>query len=798
MYFALAAYFMLTSVAAAATPAVPQGYVWSFAPGQPGECQQTTNNQGERWVEASGLQACADACSADDTCEAFDWSNQACYLNQYCDQQDADAYLSFRKKKQQSFLGKLSNTCFGRSDGNIFHGQASAAGKDDCQWDVLVQQSKLQFQLRVPQTNQCLSTAGRGQLSLNTCSSQSNQKWTQAELTGSEFQMASVAYPAMCLFSQSLDRATAHQGIWDCNRDYADQYFSHPVQSAQTARTPFKIQFVYRDHGYFSDTNNPAANARRRTLEAAAAIWSELINDDFPEVPGGSKIFETHSDTRHEETFILGQSQNGLGEVVEQIDDLLVFVYAWDFGADSTTKASAGPEWKSAEGRANPGLNIEGRIKGNNFEPYRGFINVNTNPSYPWFFDQTPETDSDVPGFNQYDFLTTATHELGHVLGIFNEHGNTFEKLVSTRRVGGVEKHFFTGAAAKSANNGEFVELPEGGSHISRATTYGLARPHMDSYLMHTHDALVGMRQYPSQIELGMLQDIGYQMATTPRLRPTDQVISEDTRQSQYETSHPGLDGKVCRSIQPQRLTDADCQATGCGMGCAWKDEPAGGAKAIWMLDQKAHLQSAIMGAPLKYVPAGNEPKRVIEDLYFSEQGASGIRIPNGSYLMADHLLKANGGGNAVNQYSVFMRIRRTQSGEWLPLVQANNRNSNDAEVFINRNGKIGWSSYSSRSVGEGWLNIAVTVDIVNGEQRYYVNGELFHTRSSAGSLDGGFSLDAAPQSGRPFMLFFADDNGEDSTVDVQSIAVFDRVISDADAKKLTASGDILKESIGE
>jgi len=67
----------------------PSGYELTF-PGSPdGECDQDSGS-GETSVGTKTYQECADACSAESTCVAFDWRDDSCWLNTHCDSQDTD------------------------------------------------------------------------------------------------------------------------------------------------------------------------------------------------------------------------------------------------------------------------------------------------------------------------------------------------------------------------------------------------------------------------------------------------------------------------------------------------------------------------------------------------------------------------------------------------------------------------------------------------------------------------------------------------------------------------------------
>jgi hypothetical protein len=87
----------------------PIGYTLQY-PGYPkGECQQNDENAGETYA-GSGMTLfeCAAACDADSECVTFDYLNEKCYLNEYCDEQDPDNYLACRKIDYNDFSSKAA------------------------------------------------------------------------------------------------------------------------------------------------------------------------------------------------------------------------------------------------------------------------------------------------------------------------------------------------------------------------------------------------------------------------------------------------------------------------------------------------------------------------------------------------------------------------------------------------------------------------------------------------------------------------------------------------------------------
>ncbi len=237
----------------------------------------------------------------------------------------------------------------------------------------------------------------------------------------------------------------------------------------------FNIEFDYRfDSTGFFDENTHAD--RRAALEKAAKIWEGLIGDEFVDVRAGT-------------TFSIDDpSADGTSRQItlaNPIDDLLIFV-----GAESLSGALGigGFDGVDAEGDVFS-QRISGNFRGQtvtDFEPWAGTISFEKNAD--WSFS----LDGAVAGMN--DFLTIALHEIGHVLGFGT--AKAFNALVSPDGM-------FTGVNAQAENGGAPVPLQPDVSHVEDGFDGGTVL--MDP------TATTGTRTEPSNLDLAMLADIGYQ-----------------------------------------------------------------------------------------------------------------------------------------------------------------------------------------------------------------------------------------------------------------------------------------------
>ncbi|NET04749.1 MAG: hypothetical protein F6K16_08415 [Symploca sp. SIO2B6] len=237
------------------------------------------------------------------------------------------------------------------------------------------------------------------------------------------------------------------------------------------------IEFDYRfdTNGFFDDP------ARRAVLEQAAVIWESFIQDEFPNVPAGIEVSVINPQTGQIENIVLDS----------EIDDILIFVGARPLeGANGV----GGPSGSSS------GSIFTNRWNGSDFEPWIGNISFNTSPEFTngdsafWFFDSTPETSDDIPP-GSIDFLKTALHEIGHVLGIGT--APIFQEIGFGAA--------FDGPNALAVNGGNPIPLSTDLDHIQ------------NGFLINGEPVLMtgsplGNRLMPTNVDLAILADIGYEI----------------------------------------------------------------------------------------------------------------------------------------------------------------------------------------------------------------------------------------------------------------------------------------------
>lgn len=281
--------------------------------------------------------------------------------------------------------------------------------------------------------------------------------------------------------------------------------------------SPFNIEFDYR-----FDTQGFFTSEKRAVLESAAAIWENILRDEFANTPVGTRVqFVNNPQTDNE--------LSGDFVVDRAIDDVLVFVGARDLqGIAGSTLALAGPAGVISRNR-----------EGSDFEPSIGTIAFNIGTD--WFYDSTPATASDLPT-NRQDFLSTAAHEIAHVLGFGTS--SAFDNLLSGLN--------FTGANARARNGGSPLPLSDS-AHILDGYRFGgsgqmLMSPFADR----------GVRKLPTVLDVAVLDDIGYTVNYSAAF--ANAPLLDRTRSGDRRASGSGSR----RRRQPSRLSSA-YGTCGCG-----------------------------------------------------------------------------------------------------------------------------------------------------------------------------------------------------------------------------------------
>jgi Ca2+-binding RTX toxin-like protein len=236
----------------------------------------------------------------------------------------------------------------------------------------------------------------------------------------------------------------------------------------------FSIVFDYRfdESGFYTPDV-------RRALESAAAIWQDIILDEFDDIAPGHQFEISDPETGEDVVLILDDA----------IDDLLIFVGSRDSLSGNTLGRGG---YDSGSGASV----FTRRTQFSDFEPYIGEIYVDRSEN--WFFDQTPDTDDDIP-LDSHDFITVALHEIGHVLGIGTA------PISGQLTAGGKLSGFNVQRLVEYYSDYDSIPVEQDGVHFEEGilgdTT--LMDPTLTS----------GARTVPSALDRAWLADIGYHIA---------------------------------------------------------------------------------------------------------------------------------------------------------------------------------------------------------------------------------------------------------------------------------------------
>lgn len=223
-------------------------------------------------------------------------------------------------------------------------------------------------------------------------------------------------------------------------------------------------------------------------------------------------------------------------------------------------------------------------------------------------------------------------------------------------------------------------------------------------------------------------------------------------------------------SIYEQALTPAEIAALG---GFKHEEKEVLTAVGMWDFDDPADLTAATHGSPLELV--GN-----VEVVEGPEAGNGAVSIGVGNHLKALTAIAPNGGGTKVNAYSVTMDIKVNVLDNWVALLQTNPDNSDDGDLWLSSDhdigvGALGYSDPDIIKEGDWYRMFLVSTPVANDSVDFnvYMDGVRV-LKGKRQAIDSRFALQNT-------LLFFADNDGEDNTIEVSKIAVYDSSLTSRD-----------------
>lgn len=176
------------------------------------------------------------------------------------------------------------------------------------------------------------------------------------------------------------------------------------------------------------------------------------------------------------------------------------------------------------------------------------------------------------------------------------------------------------------------------------------------------------------------------------------------------------------------------------------------------------------------------------------------LDVPVDSLVRVLHGISANGGGSYVNQYTILMDVKFSQTGEaWTSLYNTNADNANDGDAWIQWGVGVGiGGQYAGSIPNNAWTRLVFSVNMTAGGTtwKFYADGSLQNTATTGSTIDGGPALycwnDGDTDSDAVDLL--ADNDGESVPKQLSQAAFFDRVLTDEEVAGLGPVGSVVPE----
>jgi hypothetical protein len=216
------------------------------------------------------------------------------------------------------------------------------------------------------------------------------------------------------------------------------------------------------------------------------------------------------------------------------------------------------------------------------------------------------------------------------------------------------------------------------------------------------------------------------------------------------------------------------------------KLEAISGLAGFWQFADGSNLEKATVGKDfVTYLRAennilGSPSTEGISQVAGYNKRDYAVQIGHQSLFYADHGLSATAGSELVKEYTILWDINRPSGeGGYGTLLNTSITNSNDQDYAIKSDGRVGVGTcgYSTeKMVRDTWYRVVICLKA--GEYlRIYVNGIKWLEGNN--SADDRFGLDPAGT------LIMGDNDGDDHTMYLSSVAIYDRALSEDEIKSL-------------
>jgi len=217
------------------------------------------------------------------------------------------------------------------------------------------------------------------------------------------------------------------------------------------------------------------------------------------------------------------------------------------------------------------------------------------------------------------------------------------------------------------------------------------------------------------------------------------------------------------------------------------------GAKGYWEFEDASNLPKKTIGNDLVFV----QDNKKITSIDGPRSDNKAVRIPwdpksagvTGTFIKCIHGIQPKSGEAKVNEYTIMWDIRLPnetglpETGYYSLMSSRTLDNSQDQDFCIKRSGEIGIGglgySPSNTLVKGNWYRV-ILVAKAGSSFTYYVDGtKVLDGKASEGPIDGRYSL--LPGG----VLFFSDEDGDDSTIDASTVAIWDKQLTADEVKNL-------------
>lgn len=206
------------------------------------------------------------------------------------------------------------------------------------------------------------------------------------------------------------------------------------------------------------------------------------------------------------------------------------------------------------------------------------------------------------------------------------------------------------------------------------------------------------------------------------------------------------------------------------GMGGFGNSTVLGSPMGTWLFDNPSDLAEAYVGEDLHIVGTPQSVSGPTSTDYAVEVGV-------GSHFISYFGVAPDSGAEFRNNYSLVMDVKLDNFNNKVALLQTDPSNSNDADLWINTDGKVGNDEigYTDSSLVAGAWNRIVITSAAGESYKIFFEGDSMMD-AGALDLDGRLAINSTNDSGKVY--FFADNDGEDNTLQVAQISWYNRPLS--------------------